>query len=74
MKASDLLNDQESDTISLYGENGKFKGALTRLRYEGAQVATSGDFLDPDDSRRALIEAYNFFRSNGHIDGAPLAV
>lgn len=74
VKASDLLTDQENDTISLYGENGKFKGELTRLRYVGAQVQTTGDFLDPDDSRRALIEAYNFFRSNAHIDGAPLDV
>lgn len=74
VKASDLLNDQESDTISLYGENGKFKGELTRLRYEGARVDTRGEFLDPDDSRRALIEAYNFFRSNGHIDGDPLDI
>lgn len=74
VKASDLMNDQENDTISLYGENGKFKGELTRLRYVGAQVNTMGDFLDPDDSRRALIEAYNFFRSNAHIDGAPLDV
>lgn len=72
VKASDLLSDQENDTISLYGENGKFKGELTRLRYVGAQVQTMGDFLDPDDSRRALIEAYGFFRSNGHIDGDPL--
>lgn len=72
VKASDLLTDQESDTISLYGENGKFKGELTRLRYVGAQVQTVGEFLDADDSRRALIEAYNFFRSNSHIDGSPL--
>jgi hypothetical protein len=74
VKASDLLSDQENDTISLYGENGKFKGELTRLRYVGAQVETVGEFLDPDDSRRALIEAYNFFRSNSHIDGAPLEI
>lgn len=74
LKASDLLNDQENDTIAFYGENGKYKGELTRLRYSGAKVQTSGEFLDPDDCRRALIEAYNFFRNNGHIDGAPLAL
>ncbi|WP_432475255.1 hypothetical protein ACRRRS_14790 [Brucella anthropi] len=72
VKASDLLTDQETDTISFYGENGKYHGSLTRVRYPGAQVKTSGDFLEPDDCRRALIEAYNFFRSNGHIDGSPL--
>lgn len=72
VRVSDLLTDQESDTMSFYGENGKFKGDLSRLRYTGAQVQTVGDFLAPDDSRRALVEAYNFFRANGHIDAPQL--
>ncbi|RBO91027.1 hypothetical protein [Pseudochrobactrum asaccharolyticum] len=74
IKASDLMTNQENDTISFYGENGKYHGSLTRVRYPGAKVKTLGDFLEPDDCRRVLMEAYNFFRSNGHIDGSPLEI
>lgn len=42
IQASDLLTGQESDTISFYGENGKYHGSLSRLRYPGAKVKTSG--------------------------------
>jgi hypothetical protein len=74
VKASSLLDHQENDSISLYGENGKYQGDLSRLVYKQARVALEGDFLKPDDCKRALVEAYNFFRSNGHIDGEMLQI
>lgn len=71
-KVSALLNDNENDEISLWGESGKFVGNLTRLTHPNVRVATVGEFLDPVDCKRALVEAYNYFRSNAHIDGEDL--
>lgn len=73
-KASNFLEGSENDEISLYGENGKFVGELSRLTQKGVEVQTLGEYLDPDDCRRALLETYNAFRSDGKIVGPELEI
>jgi hypothetical protein len=61
------LRNLPDGEITAIGRNGKRIGNDIRLSYP-AHIKKIGSILDPSDVHRALLEAYNYFASNGKID------
>jgi len=60
-------NLPDSDLSAETKDGTKISGDKIRLTHP-ARVLLVGDLLDPNDAKRAMIEAYSVFVGNGKID------